>query len=117
MYLKGDLGAGKTCFARGLAEGLGARPSEVASPTFAIVNEYVRRDGTVALRHLDLYRVADRVRDLESIGVPEALSGAPVAVEWPGEQVEHLLPPTVEVLIERRGDESRSIRTRRAGLL
>jgi tRNA threonylcarbamoyladenosine biosynthesis protein TsaE len=113
VYLKGELGAGKTCFARGLAEGLGARPSEVASPTFAIVNEYVRSDGTVVLRHLDLYRVADRSRDLESIGVPDALSGAPVAVEWPREAVEELLPPTVEVVIERSADEKRTIRVRR----
>ena len=113
VYLKGDLGAGKTCFARGLAEGLGARPSEVASPTFAIVNEYVRPDGTVVLRHLDLYRIADRARDLESIGVPDALSGAPVAVEWPREAVQELLPPTVEVFIERAADERRTIRVKR----
>lgn len=115
VYLQGELGAGKTCFARGLAEGLGARPAEVASPTFAIVNEYVRPDGTVALRHLDLYRVADRARDLESIGVPEALAGAPVAVEWPREAVGGLLPPTVEVVIDRSADEKRTIRVRRVG--
>jgi tRNA threonylcarbamoyladenosine biosynthesis protein TsaE len=115
VYLEGDLGAGKTCFARGLAEGLGAKPSEVASPTFAIVNEYVRPDGSIALRHLDLYRIADRPRDLESIGVPDALAGAPVAVEWPRKAVKELLPPTVEVVIERAGGEQRTIRVRRVG--
>ncbi|HEY6147358.1 MAG TPA: tRNA (adenosine(37)-N6)-threonylcarbamoyltransferase complex ATPase subunit type 1 TsaE [Thermoanaerobaculia bacterium] len=115
VYLEGELGAGKTCFARGLAEGLGAKPSEVASPTFAIVNEYVRPDGSVALRHLDLYRVADRLRDLEAIGVPDALSGAPVAVEWPREAVGELLPPTVEVVIETADPETRRIRVRRVG--
>ena len=85
----------------------------MASPTFAIVNEYVRPDGTVVLRHLDLYRVADGTRDLETIGVPDALGGAPVAVEWPREAVREMLPPTVEVVIERRGDEERRIRVRR----
>ncbi|MDQ6893173.1 MAG: tRNA (adenosine(37)-N6)-threonylcarbamoyltransferase complex ATPase subunit type 1 TsaE [Acidobacteriota bacterium] len=113
VYLEGDLGAGKTCFARGLAEGLGARPSEVASPTFAIVNEYVRPDGSVALRHLDLYRIADQPRELESIGVPDALAGAPVAVEWPRKAVKELLPPTVEVVIEVAESDSRRIRVRR----
>lgn len=85
----------------------------MASPTFAIVNEYVRPDGAVVLRHLDLFRVADRTRDLESIGVPEALAGAPVAVEWPREAVEEMLPPTVEVVIERSADEERRIRVTR----
>ena len=113
VYLRGDLGTGKTCFARGLAEGLGARPAEVASPTFAIVNEYVRPDGSIALRHLDLYRVADRARDLESIGVPDALAGAPVAVEWPREAVRPALPPTVDVAIERIAENERRIRVTR----
>jgi tRNA A37 threonylcarbamoyladenosine biosynthesis protein TsaE len=75
----------------------------------------VRPDGSIALRHLDLYRVADRPRDLESIGVPDALAGAPVAVEWPREAVHELLPPTVEVAIERDESEMRRIRVRRVG--
>jgi len=54
---------------------------------------------------VDLYRVADRSRDLESIGIPDALEGAPVAVEWPGEVAGRLLPATIEVLLERRRDE------------
>lgn len=113
VYLEGDLGAGKTCFARGLAEGLGARPAEVASPTFAIVNEYAGDGGRIVLRHLDLYRVADSARELQSIGVPDVLAGAPVAVEWPAAAVRKLLPPTVEVVIERTAEEERRIRVRR----
>ncbi len=85
----------------------------MASPTFAIVNEYVRPDGSVALRHLDLYRIADQPRELESIGVPDALAGAPVAVEWPRKAVKELLPPTVEVVIEVAESDSRRIRVRR----
>jgi tRNA threonylcarbamoyladenosine biosynthesis protein TsaE len=113
VYLSGDLGAGKTAFARGLAEGLGASPSEVASPTFAIVHEYVSAAGRVVLRHLDLYRLEDRLRELEKIGVPDSFSGSPVAVEWPGRAVEDLLPPTVRVVIERTADSERRIRMAR----
>ncbi|MEO8432614.1 MAG: tRNA (adenosine(37)-N6)-threonylcarbamoyltransferase complex ATPase subunit type 1 TsaE [Acidobacteriota bacterium] len=114
VYLVGDLGAGKTCFARGLARGVGAAPREVASPTFALVHEYAAADGRIVLRHLDLYRVEDRAGDLEAIGVPDALAGAPAAVEWPGQAVRRLLPATIEVVIERRqGDEVRRIRVTR----
>lgn len=113
VYLVGDLGTGKTCFARGLAAGLGASAREVASPTFAIIHEYAAPDGRLALRHLDLYRVADRMREIEALGVPEALSGAPVAVEWPGKAIRELLAPTVEVAIERMGDDTRRIRVKR----
>ncbi|MEP6769779.1 MAG: tRNA (adenosine(37)-N6)-threonylcarbamoyltransferase complex ATPase subunit type 1 TsaE [Acidobacteriota bacterium] len=113
LYLEGELGAGKTCFARGLARGLGAAAREVASPTFAIVHEYAAPDGRLVLRHLDLYRLEDRAADLQAVGVPEALSGAPVAVEWPGRAIRRLLPPTIEVAIVRAQGESRRIRIRR----
>ena len=67
-------------------------------------------EGETILRHLDLYRLPDRARDLESIGVPDTLAGAPVAVEWPGEAIRKLLPPTVEVTIVREGGGERKIR-------
>jgi tRNA threonylcarbamoyladenosine biosynthesis protein TsaE len=110
VYIVGALGAGKTCFARGLARGAGAAAAQVASPTFAIVNEYAGSDGVIRLRHLDLYRIADRERDLAQIGVPDALEGAPVCVEWPGEAIRRLLPPTVEIEIELVGETERRIR-------
>jgi tRNA threonylcarbamoyladenosine biosynthesis protein TsaE len=100
VYLEGDLGSGKTSLARGIARGLGAMPRQVASPTFAILNEYVGSDGRIVLRHLDLYRLRDDPKDLEVLGLSESLAGAPVAVEWPGETIRRLLPPTVEVAIE-----------------
>jgi tRNA threonylcarbamoyladenosine biosynthesis protein TsaE len=109
VYLWGDLGAGKTCFARGLAAGLGAAPREVASPTFSLLHEYAASDGTIILRHLDLYRVEDRTADLEALGVPEVTRGAPVAVEWPGKALRRILPPTIEVRIDPRQDGSRRI--------
>ena len=115
VYLLGDLGSGKTCFARGLASGLGASAREVASPTFAIVHEYAAPDGGLVLRHLDLYRIPDVEPELEALGVPETLAGVPVAVEWPGEAMRKLLAPTVEVTLERMADGARRIAIRRIG--
>ncbi len=112
VYLVGDLGSGKTCFARGLARGLGALPREVASPTFSILNEYVSAGGGVVLRHLDLYRLKDDPAELSSLGLPDAVVGAPVAVEWPREAIRELLPPTVEVSLETAGSGGRRIRTK-----
>jgi tRNA threonylcarbamoyladenosine biosynthesis protein TsaE len=113
VYLLGGLGAGKTCFARGLASGLGASPREVASPTFAIVHEDAAPGGGLVLRHLDLYRIPDVVPELEALGIPETLAGVPVAVEWPGEAMRKLLAPTVEVTLERMADGARRITIRR----
>ncbi len=115
VYLRGDLGAGKTCFVRGLARGLGAASREVASPTFAIVHEYSAPGGGLVLRHVDLYRLEDRPADLLAIGVPDALDGAPVAIEWPGRAIRELLPPTIEVVMERGAGESRRIRFEEPG--
>ncbi len=62
--LSGELGAGKTAFVRGLAEGLGIA-ARVTSPTFAIVNEY---DGPIPLFHFDMYRISARTSCLSSAG-------------------------------------------------
>jgi tRNA threonylcarbamoyladenosine biosynthesis protein TsaE len=113
VYLEGPLGAGKTALARGLARGLAARWEEVASPTFAIVNEYADAAGRIVLRHLDLYRIPERDGELERIGVPDAMAGAPVAVEWPREAIRRLLPPTVEVRITPAPDGTREIHVAR----
>ena len=80
VYLLGDLGAGKTCLARGVARGLGAVAREVASPTFAILHEYAGADGTIRLRHLDLYRLKDRSEELQILGLPESVAGAPIVL-------------------------------------
>ena len=113
VYLEGELGAGKTAFARGIARGLGAPAREVASPTFALVHEYAGGRGEIVLRHLDLYRLADEPRELEALGLPDSLRGAPVCVEWPGRAIRAALPATVEVVLEPQADESRVVRIRR----
>ena len=112
VYLIGDLGAGKTTLARGLAAGLGAVAREVASPTFAILHEYAGSGGGIVMRHLDLYRLADRAGELEVLGLPDAVAGAPIAVEWPGRAIREVLPPTHEIRIEAVEDGVRRIELR-----
>jgi len=79
VLLEGDLGAGKTALARGLAGGLGVAEGEVRSPTFTLVNPY---RGRVTVHHIDLYRI-EKPSDLEELGLEEILGGEGVAiVEW-----------------------------------
>ncbi len=109
IYLVGPLGAGKTALVRGLARGLGAAQREVASPSFAILHEYADPAGEIVLRHLDLYRLKDEERELGILDLPASVRGAPVAVEWPGEAVRRLLPPTIELRIDVLPDGTRRI--------
>lgn len=113
VYLIGDLGAGKTCLARGIALGLGASVREIASPTFALLHEYAGRGDDVVVRHLDLYRLADEPAELEPLGLPDSVAGAPVLVEWPGRALRRVLPPTLEIEIETLSDGERSFRIER----
>jgi tRNA threonylcarbamoyladenosine biosynthesis protein TsaE len=116
VYLEGDLGAGKTAFARGVARGLGASEREVASPTFALLHEYAGPSGAIVLRHLDLYRLGDPARELDVLGLPDSMEGAPVCVEWPNPALRRLLPPTVEVRIDTKpGGDGRRVSIRCAG--
>jgi len=116
VYVIGDLGAGKTCLVRGIARGLGAQPRQVASPTFAILHEYAGAAGETTMRHLDLYRLKDEGKELEILGLPESAAGAPVAVEWPGDAIRRLLPPTMEITLEVLSDGRRKLRTRSSPL-
>ena len=105
LLLSGDLGAGKTAFVRGLAEGLGIDHDEVTSPTFTIVHEY--RGGRLPLVHVDLYRL-DRA-DLDEIGLDQDLAATGiVAVEW-AERMARDIPGAVRVSITDAGDDRRTI--------
>lgn len=87
VVLTGDLGAGKTVLAKGIAAGLGVT-EPVVSPTFTIVREY---DGDVPFQHLDVYRL-DHLQEVIDLGLDELLDGhAVTVVEW-GEAVSALLP-------------------------
>ena len=78
--LIGELGAGKTCFIKGIAYGMNGIPeSEVTSPTFTILQEY---EGNIPFYHFDVYRLAGS-RDLETIGLDDYIGGEGAAViEW-----------------------------------
>lgn len=101
LLLSGDLGAGKTAFVRGLAEGLGIEPGEVTSPTFTLVHEY--RGGRLPLIHVDLYRL-DRA-DLDEIGLDQDLAATGVvAVEWSERLTRKIAAATVVTISDRGGD-------------
>jgi tRNA threonylcarbamoyladenosine biosynthesis protein TsaE len=103
--LVGDLGAGKTCFVRGLARGLGIDPERVHSPTFVMATEY--RGGRLPLTHVDLYRLDSPVDDTGLLR--DVLYGdGVVAVEW----FDRLAGPgaALRVTLDFAGAEGRVIR-------
>ena len=105
LAYRGDLGAGKTAFTRGLARGLGyADP--VTSPTNTIVNEYL--GGLLPLFHFDMYRLASS-DDLWDIGWEDYLErGGICAVEW-SENVDDAMEQAIYVTIEKLGEDTRRI--------
>lgn len=103
---RGGLGMGKTCFTRGVAEGLGFKGA-VTSPTFALINEYI--GGRLPLYHFDMYRVSGW-DDLYSTGFFDYLeAGGVIAAEW-SENIDGALPEnTVTVSFTRIDDNTREI--------
>ena len=102
---RGDLGAGKTAFTRGLARGLGIN-DPVTSPTYTIVNEYL--GGRLPLFHFDMYRLHS-ADDLFDIGWDDYLErGGICAVEW-SENVAEAMEDPITVTIEKLGEDSRKI--------
>ena len=105
LAYRGDLGAGKTAFTRGLARGLGCNEL-VTSPTYTIVNEYL--GGRLPLFHFDMYRLRSS-EDLWDIGWEDYLErGGVCAVEW-SENVADALEDAVTITIEKLGETSRRI--------
>ena len=105
LAYRGDLGAGKTAFTRGLARGLGCTVL-VTSPTYTIVNEYL--GGRLPLFHFDMYRLASS-DDLWDIGWEDYLDRNGIcAVEW-SENVDDAMEGAVYITIEKLGEETRRI--------
>ena len=105
LAYRGDLGAGKTAFTRGLARGLDCR-EQVTSPTYTIVNEYL--GGRLPLFHFDMYRLRS-ADDLFDIGWDDYLErGGICAVEW-SENVWDAMEDPILVTIEKVGENSRRI--------
>ena len=105
VLLTGDLGAGKTAFVRGLAEGLGIDPDAVSSPTFTLIQEY--RGGRLPLHHVDLYRLQSI--EVDDLGLDElVLDGGVTAVEWP-DRLPRTFEQTVHVRIDYVEGNTRTI--------
>ena len=108
FLLQGDLGVGKTVFAKGVGAGLDIDPAEVNSPTFTIVN---RHEGRIRLYHLDLYRIEGGANEVYSLGLDEILSedDVVVVVEWPERLGAFTIPNAYRVVIEDLGGDERSV--------
>ena len=110
LCLVGDLGAGKTQFAKGFAVGLGITDT-VSSPTFVLMSEY---EGRLPMFHLDLYRLDDAADAMAGGLLDERQLAGVVLVEW-AERLGPALPAArLDVLIEGTGDEPRHIVLRSA---
>ena len=106
VLLFGDLGMGKTVFARGLARGLGVPDADVRSPSFTLVNRYAGRQ---TVYHIDLYRI-DRPEELQELGLEEILGGDGVAVvEWAERLGPYRPERAVVVRLADRGGNLRAI--------
>jgi len=108
VLLYGDLGAGKTVFVRGLAEGLGVHRDDVSSPTFTLVQEY--RGGRLPLFHVDLFRLNDP-REIDDLGLDEIAEDGVMAIEWAEKLTPSRSSKRVSVRIQHGDGDTRTIVT------
>ena len=110
VLLDGEMGAGKTVFAKGIAKGLGVE-EEVTSPTYAYMNEYEGK--SLVLYHYDCYRI-ERVEQAEELGLADYFDRQGVClVEW-AQNIAPLLPEKfIRIKIEKIGEEERRITVQR----
>ncbi len=106
VLLKGDLGAGKTHFVKGVARFFDIPEDEVQSPTFSLIHEY---PGTIPVYHLDCYRLQHPGQAVE-IGLEEYLYGDGIClIEWPERIESHLPDSSWDVEIRHGGENQRKI--------
>jgi tRNA threonylcarbamoyladenosine biosynthesis protein TsaE len=98
VALSGDLGAGKTSFARGVLAGLGFA-QEAPSPSFALVIPYAPPDVRLPVWHVDLYRLDDE-SEVEQLGLDDALSDSVLIIEWPERMGARLWPEALRLHFE-----------------
>lgn len=104
LLLDGPLGAGKTAFVRGLAQGLGASPASVSSPTFTLIQQY--DGGRLRLYHADLYRLTSV--EAADLGLEATSEEGVLAVEWP-DRWNDAPANAVRITIARIDDRRREI--------
>jgi tRNA threonylcarbamoyladenosine biosynthesis protein TsaE len=110
FYLHGDLGAGKTVFAKGIASFHGIDPSRVTSPTFALVQRH--SGGNRVLYHIDLYRIDDE-RELAELGIEDMEEeGAVLVVEWAEKLGRRRREEAIDVALEAISENRRRITIR-----
>ena len=109
VILSGPLGAGKTVFVKGLAQGIGIDPRDVHSHSYTMVSEYGPTPAGLRLVHADLYRV-DETAEIDELGLADYLTGGHLlAVEW-GEKLPAVLRKgAIVVSIEDAGDDRRRL--------
>lgn len=107
VALSGDLGAGKTSFARGLLHALGFA-GEVPSPSFPIVIPYAPPELRLPLWHVDLYRIDDPA-EIEELGLDEARADSALLIEWPERMGGWLWPDALRLAIEPDGPDARRL--------
>ena len=112
ICLQGNLGAGKTTFVQGIAQGWGSLDS-VSSPTFIIVNMY-RRGDEARLFHMDAYRL-DSTPEAEELDLDSMLAQGPLLIEWP-ERMNGLVPDErLWVSLEYINEEEREMKFKASG--
>ena len=106
LCFSGDLGSGKTTFIQGIAQGWGS-VDQVTSPTFVLVNEYYRMDGST-LFHMDAYRI-DSTLEAEELDIDRMLHQGVLVVEW-AERIDSILPKErLTIKMDWVADEQRSL--------
>ena len=110
FLLSGDLGAGKTVFAKGLASGLGIDPADVTSPSFTLINIH---EGRMTLYHIDLYRLDTGA--CQDLGLEEIFEedNAVIVIEW-AERLGYAPPGATRIEIEYLSDSERRITVQRS---